>query len=136
MPKEDCFASLKTYANRVREVRAELAERKGLDVKHVLMTSDERDPAWWADVRAMGWSFIDYKNEPKDSLLGSWKPIVIDGVVQSMAIGMVGTARSTVSLIAVRRVQSWNDGSARFVNWGSPGIDEESPIPVSKNIAD
>jgi hypothetical protein len=57
-------------ARRVREVQEELRERKGIDVKHVIMTSDESDPAWWAEVKAEGWYVLDYSRTIRS--LGPW----------------------------------------------------------------
>ena len=39
-------------------------------------------------------------------------PVVLDAVVQSMAIGFVGTDRSTFSIMGRRRVSDWNRGAA------------------------
>lgn len=55
----ECFASIKTIARRVEEVRGEILARKGVDVKHVIMTSDEKDIGWWDEVQARGWYRID-----------------------------------------------------------------------------
>lgn len=43
-------------------------------------------------------------------------PALIDAVVQSMGIGFVGTARSTMSLVAAKRVEDWNGGISRQVS--------------------
>lgn len=43
-------------------------------------------------------------------------PALIDAVVQSMGVGFVGTARSTMSLVARRRVEDWNGGVTREVS--------------------
>jgi hypothetical protein len=62
---------------------------------------------------------------------------VLDGVAQSLAHGLVGTARSTVSLVALRRVHAWNAGASRQVQWGWPHADEEArDTPVSKDISE
>jgi hypothetical protein len=60
VPVEDCFANITVIARRVREVKDELLSRKGLNVEHVIMTSDETDPQWWADVAAQGWLQVDH----------------------------------------------------------------------------
>ena len=36
--------------------------------------------------------------------------MLIDASIQSMATGLVGTFGSTMSLVAIRRVQDWNNG--------------------------
>ena len=69
VPREECLAPLAAYARRVREVQDELRGRRGLAVAHVLMTSDERDPAWWAQVRALGWRYVDYERARTVELL-------------------------------------------------------------------
>jgi hypothetical protein len=66
----ECFANITVIARRVQEVKDELRERRGLDVKHVIMTSDERDPAWWADVAAQGWLAVDHSRT--EELYGRW----------------------------------------------------------------
>lgn len=70
-PQSECFATLPIYARRVIEVRDEL-QRKGEDVKYVIMTSDERDPAWWAEVAALGWYRIDFEALHTEELYGKW----------------------------------------------------------------
>jgi hypothetical protein len=55
----ECFAPIKAIARRVEEVRNEILARKGVDVKHVVMTSDEKDIGWWDEVQARGWYRID-----------------------------------------------------------------------------
>ena len=54
---------------------------------------------------------------------GKWFPAVLDAVFQSLSSGFVGTDRSTMSLIAARRVQDWNGGPVRFVRWGTKDAD-------------
>jgi hypothetical protein len=62
VPKNDCFASIPVIARRVREVQDELRERKQIEIEanHVIMTSDESDPAWWAEVNSQGWVGVDH----------------------------------------------------------------------------
>jgi hypothetical protein len=73
-PNEDgCTAPLSAYAARVREVQDELRAYHGVDAMHVLMTSDEKDPAWWAEVRALGWGALDFGSpEALADPLGPW----------------------------------------------------------------
>jgi hypothetical protein len=143
---ETCYAPLSTYAKRVVEVQTELRERHGVEAKHVLMTSDEQDKTWWEGVRQLGWAHIDFANEPEDEILTKWSvfyvstdglpreadelsryPIVVDSAAHSMAAGFVGTERSTVSLMAVRRITAWGYGVVRTVNWGWPDADAQLP---------
>ncbi|KAI9070174.1 hypothetical protein FKP32DRAFT_1599461 [Trametes sanguinea] len=67
---------------------------------------------------------IDHDAERTGETYGNWYPVVLDAVVQSMAIGFVGTDRSTFSHMARRRVDDWNDGASRLVKWGYPGADD------------
>jgi len=69
-PVKDCFAPLPVIARRIREIQEELLSKQGLDVKHVIMTSDERDPEWWADVKKLGWKTPDHSNT--EELYGRW----------------------------------------------------------------
>ena len=124
VPKEECFAPLSAYATRVREVQDELRERLGLYVNHVIMTGDEKDPAWWEGVQEYGWIRIDHKALGTAEEHGNWYPVVLDAVVQSMAMGFVGTDRSTFSHMARRRVADWNKGATRMVKWGYVGADD------------
>jgi len=124
IPLDQCYASLPVIARRVAEVQQELLERKGLEVKHVIMTSDEKDPGWWSDVAALGWTWIDYAAENTEELYGKWYPVLIDAVIQSSGAGFIGTDQSTMSILARRRVESWQDGATRIVKWGRPGADD------------
>jgi len=46
-------------------------------------------------------------------------PIVLDSVALSLGKGFVGTTRSTLSLLASKRVQDWEDGFVREVHLGT-----------------
>ncbi|KAH6909017.1 hypothetical protein BKA70DRAFT_1371714 [Coprinopsis sp. MPI-PUGE-AT-0042] len=74
-------------------VKKELLDKKGMVVDQVIMTSDEEDPNWY--------------------------PVFIDAVVQSGGMGLVGTDKSTMSIIAQRRVEAWLDGATRLVEFPS-----------------
>ena len=50
-------------------------------------------------------------------------PLLIDAVIQSSGVGLIGTAESTMSLLAGRRVQDWNNGVYEEVKWGTPNAD-------------
>ena len=78
VPVLECFAPLSVIDRRVQEVQAEL-QRKfpgigGGQPIPVLMTSDERDPAWWEDVRRLGWYFVDHGPEAENTAgkYGKW----------------------------------------------------------------
>ncbi|KAI8983184.1 hypothetical protein BD414DRAFT_547951 [Trametes punicea] len=124
VPQEECFAPLSAFARRVAEVQEEVRARHGVDVQHVIMTGDEQDPLWWASVEERGWARIDHDAERTAELYGNWYPVVLDAVVQSMAIGFVGTDRSTFSHMGRRRVMDWNQGAVRLVKWGYVGADD------------
>ena len=108
-----------------REVQAELAERKGLQIpaSRVLVASDEEDPAWWADVRAQGWRAVDHAAARTEERLGRWYPAILDAAMLSLAHGFVGTEGSTYSAVSGRRVKSWTDGAVRMLRWGYEGAD-------------
>lgn len=120
----DCFPPLSAIADRVAEVQQELFDRKGISVTEVIMTSDERDPSWWAEVRDFGWSHVDFAAEQTVEKYGKWYPVLIDAVIQSRGAGFIGTYGSTMSTVAERRVQSWQDGAVRVIQWGWPGADD------------
>ncbi|KAJ7631211.1 hypothetical protein FB45DRAFT_917836 [Roridomyces roridus] len=117
----DCFAPLTAMAQRVQEVQDEIKETKGIEVKNVIITSDETNSTWWEGVYELGWARPDHSRTKE--LYGDWHFILIDAVIQSRSIGFVGTARSTVSLLSQKRVESWQDGAVRMVQWGKKGAD-------------
>jgi len=122
VPLKDCFAPPPVMARRVREIQEELRSTKGLDVKDVIMTSDEDDLAWWADVAKEGFKYPDHTKTEEE--YGRWYPLLIDAVIQSNGIGFVGTSGSTMSDMAMRRCQSWHGGVTRTVKWGHIGADD------------
>jgi hypothetical protein len=128
-------------ARRVQEVQDELLQRKGLQVRHVIMTSDEKDSAWWDEVKALGWFSIDHSKTSETfnewcapstvsiidngvTMVRYRYPVFIDAVIQSNGEGFVGTDKSTMSVLAKRRVESWRDGAARIFKWGWLGADD------------
>ncbi|KAJ7170028.1 hypothetical protein C8R46DRAFT_221157 [Mycena filopes] len=122
VPIQECFAPLPVIARRVREVKDEIFVRTGTVVKHVIMTSDERNATWWTEVAQMGWFTPDH-TDTKD-IYGEWYPVLIDATIQSQGAGFVGTDRSTMSIIAARRVEAWQKGPTRLVKWGRPDSDD------------
>ncbi|KAF8903611.1 hypothetical protein CPB85DRAFT_1017159 [Mucidula mucida] len=119
---EECFSSISVISRRVEEVRQELRDRRGLDVQHVVMTSDEWDPEWWDQVIAKGWTRIHHTEILERH--GVWYPVLVDAVIQSGAIGFVGTDRSTMSILARRRAETWHNAVSRTVKWGNPTADD------------
>ncbi|KAJ7648342.1 hypothetical protein DFH06DRAFT_1095762 [Mycena polygramma] len=121
-PVDECFAPLSAFARRVEEVKAELLQTKGIAVQHVVMTSDEKDRAWWNVVAQYGWVGVDHSTTVEKH--GMWYPLFIDAAIQSGGVGLVGTDFSTVSLIAGNRIKAWHGGVVRMVKWGKPGADD------------
>ncbi|KAI5824666.1 hypothetical protein K523DRAFT_284615 [Schizophyllum commune Tattone D] len=119
VPENECFPAMPAYVRRVQEVKDDLASR-GVHVEHVVVQSNERDPGFWQDLKALGYSFAEYTTEEQEG----WWAIVLDACIQSLASGFVGTAHSTVSLISERRVQEWSGGPTRMVKWGKLGADD------------
>lgn len=66
------MAPLSAYARRVEEIKAELLKTRGLKVDSVFVGSDERDDAWWQEVRDLGWHFVDHKKEQTVERHGKW----------------------------------------------------------------
>ena len=93
-------------------------------MSHVIITSDESDPAWWDEVKAMGWKTIDHVGLGTEEAFGKWYPVILDAAIQSNALGFVGTDRSTYSILSRRRVETWHDGATRTVMWGYKGADD------------
>jgi len=122
IPLKDCFAPLSVIARRVDEVQEELWATQHIVVDRVIVTSDEQDPAWWDAVFEMGWVTPDHSRTVEEH--GKWYPLLIDAAIQSGGLGFVGTDRSTVSVMARKRVQTWHGGAVRTVKWGSPDADD------------
>lgn len=59
VPVDECAAPISAFVRRVDEVKKEILMSKGIDIKHVIMTSDEKDEKWWSDIAALGWYRID-----------------------------------------------------------------------------
>jgi len=135
--REDCLAPIEAYARRVDEVMGDLrTARDDLPSEiPVLVMSDEpktspdyRDPgtseAWWKSVSELGWIHIDHEVLGTTDKYNIWYPAVLDATMLSLASAFVGTDRSTYSLLAKKRVQTWRNGPARFVRWGEVGADD------------
>jgi len=124
VPKEDCFPSIPTYHRRIAEIQEETRERLGIVPEHVIMLSDEQDPAWWDSIRAEGWYTPNHVAEDTVNKHGKWYPVLIDAVIQSSGIGFIGMEQSTMSLLAGRRVRDWQSGVYKSVKWGTPNADD------------
>ena len=122
--EEGCFAPLSAYSTRVDEIKADLWERHGIEVERVVVMSDEQDPEWWAGVTELGWNTVNHGTLQTEEKYGRWYPVLLDAVIQSMGAGFVGTDKSTMSLIAQKRVEDWNEGTTREVRWGRDDADQ------------
>ncbi|KAG6911162.1 hypothetical protein DXG01_003902 [Tephrocybe rancida] len=117
-PDDQCLAPISAYLRRVKEIQGALFVKMGIKVTEVIITSDEKDPAFWAEVREEGWKYIDHAAERTLELHGEWYVPIIDIVAQSLGVGFVGSIESTVSIVSARRVEDWYHGITRMVNWG------------------
>ena len=71
-PKEDCFPSITTWQRRIAEIQEETRERLGVVPQHVIMLSDESDPAWWDSIRLAGWYTVNHVAEDTVNKYGRW----------------------------------------------------------------
>ena len=109
-PEDQCLIPLSKFHKEVDRIRDEIRRKKNLDVKHVIVMSDDGDPGFWKEVESIGWARLDHFKELTLEKYGEWIPPILDQVAQSMAVGFVGTEDSTFSLVSMRRIQDWNDG--------------------------
>ncbi|KZS96052.1 hypothetical protein SISNIDRAFT_451729 [Sistotremastrum niveocremeum HHB9708] len=144
VPRDECLAPISAYARRVDEIRQSLKKKGFADTDKipVLISSDEphvtattssfvdnkplppgTSEAWWEGVKALGWHWVDHDAMGTESKHGIWYPSLLDACIQSLGVGFVGTDRSTMSLLAARRVQDWVDGPFAMVKWGRPDSD-------------
>ncbi|KAF7309366.1 hypothetical protein MIND_00307300 [Mycena indigotica] len=130
-PTEECFAPISAYARRVNAMKREILETKGITVKHAMLLSDEEDENWWRQAMGTygpeGWARANHVELETAKMYGAWYPILIDAAIQShrMSMGIVGTHTSTVSILAGKRIGSWNNGApVQFVKWGRWGPDD------------
>ncbi len=83
--------------------------------KLITLTDDE-SPGFWDEVELLGWLHINHTALQTLEHFGEWYPPLIDVVVQSYALGFVGTEDSTFSMVSQKRVVDWNGGVIRSVN--------------------
>ncbi|KAH9961361.1 hypothetical protein BC827DRAFT_343531 [Russula dissimulans] len=124
VPQESCFPSIRVYQRRVAEIRREIRSRRGVIPRHVIMLSDEEDSDWWDLIRMAGWYTTGGVAEDAIDKYGRWYPLLIDAVIQSSGVGLIGTAGSTMSLLAGRRIQDWHNGVYKEVKWGTSNADD------------
>jgi hypothetical protein len=83
----------------------------------IIVSSDEVSPSWWSGVTERGWIRIDHIGEQTEEKYGEWFIPILDIVIQSLAIGFVGTKSSTLSAVSAKRVQDWNGGLSKILSW-------------------
>jgi len=113
----NCMPTLAQLQRRVLSVRSRLASLHGLHVPRVLVTSDESSPSWWSQIHQLGYTSINHTAEGTEEKWGEWYPSVLDSVFLSYGKGFVGTEGSTMSLLALRRVQDWGEGVGEWLMW-------------------
>ena len=52
---ERYFAPLSTLVDYVQRVREETTQKTNIVLQKILVTSDEKDPAWWEGIKDLGW---------------------------------------------------------------------------------
>jgi hypothetical protein len=71
IPEGYCFPTISEINRRIQEVKEELAIKyPGIDVGHVVMTSDERNETWWGEVIGAGWYRVDHSKTVEN--YGKW----------------------------------------------------------------
>ncbi|KAF9530884.1 hypothetical protein CPB83DRAFT_892162 [Crepidotus variabilis] len=113
---DHCLPPLSVYQREVDNIKQELSEKRGIDVKDVVLMSDESAKEFWDEATAFGWLSINHEETQTSEKFGEWYPAIIDVAIQSRAIGFVGTEHSTLSLVSQRRVETWNAGIVRTVD--------------------
>jgi len=78
------------------------------------MTTDETDKGFLYEAVRAGWTLVDHEREDTVGKYGMWYPTLLDSVMLSMSTGFLGTSTSTLSIMARRRVEDWNNGFGLF----------------------
>ena len=73
----ECFPTMQDYSRGVFGIQVALEKRLGVVPRHVVVVSDERDTAWWDEVRNMGWYTPDHEKERTVEKYGSWCGILL-----------------------------------------------------------
>jgi hypothetical protein len=134
--KTKCYAPLRTWEKHAEEVRVELRQRGVRGALPVIVTSDETSETWWADVAAKGWHRVDHGALRTAERFGRWYPVFLDAAIQSSGTGFLGTMKSTMSLLAKRRVEDWQNGVGRMVVWNPFNEHPSSVLRKSINTTD
>lgn len=69
-----------------------------------------------SELQAQGWLLVDHDTLKTKERVGHWGPTLIDVVILSLGKLFIGTDESTLSILALRRVQDWNGGVGALVN--------------------
>ncbi len=130
LTKDECMTPFAFYAHAAQRIARALRTERGIDLRYVFVTSDERDASWWDTVRAettynassssgleyvyLNHTALDTASHPLVLASGhtEWYPVLVDAIVQSLGTGFVGSEGSTMSLVAARRVEDWQWGGA------------------------
>jgi hypothetical protein len=118
-PLNKCFPPLSDIADAIARVRNQLREARGVEIDetHVVVTSDEENEEWWTEVTERGWIRVDHSAKGLNTArkYGKWYEVFIDAAIMGKATGFVGTHGSTMSSVALRRVQDWQDGFGELI---------------------
>ncbi|KAJ2912672.1 hypothetical protein MD484_g7736, partial [Candolleomyces efflorescens] len=112
-----CFMPVQKYVEAVSELQKELKEKRNLDVTRIFVSSDETELSFWEDIAGFGWTFFNHTAEQTVEKYGAWHPLLIDKVALSSGVGFVGTNPSTFSGMNARRVEDWNNGITKMLNY-------------------
>ena len=63
---------MRDYAIGVKGIQDALETKLGIRPTHVVMVSDEQDPAWWHAVNLMGWYTPNHAAEKTGEKYGAW----------------------------------------------------------------
>ncbi|EJU02539.1 hypothetical protein DACRYDRAFT_99657 [Dacryopinax primogenitus] len=110
----DCLPTVADHVDRLSLIRGNLTERLGHAPEYYLMTTDETDKGFLYEAVRAGWTLVDHEKERTVERFGMWYPTLLDSVMLSMSTGFLGTSTSTLSIMARRRVEDWNNGFGLF----------------------
>jgi len=132
-----CYPTLEEFDKLVKEIEDELRKSGRLTDEEgrlpVIVTSDEMDEHWWGGVTDKGWKRVSFPEElsippglnirdpkveedwGKEVYDRLWERMLVEMAVQGSGTGFVGTQGSTMSLVASRRVEHWQNGVVRTV---------------------
>lgn len=85
------------YAYRAAQVLKE-ARSMGTQVERIVVTTDETDPEWLNQLRAIGFLIVDHVAARTGERLNWWMPTLIDSVILAQAKVLLGNPASTSEL--------------------------------------